>query len=264
MFVRRTNAGVHLWKADRWASFDIIHACTDRHGGVSDEPFRSLNLGLHVGDDEDRVRTNREKVCRALGVDAASLVVGEQVHGTNVARVDAAHRGRGARRAVDAIPGVDALITDSPGVVLFGLFADCVPVLLYDPERRAIGLAHAGWKGTVGHIAGGTVRAMANAFGSRPQACFAAIGPSIGPCCYEVGQDVAARFQEADATVVHRRGNGYYVDLWTANVRQLEAAGVPTDQITVARLCTRCVKEQFFSHRGDGGRTGRIAAAIGL
>lgn len=264
MFVRRTRAGVHLWAAEPWASFDIVHACTDRHGGASDEPFQSLNLGLHVGDDAARVLANREKVCDALGVDAASLVVGEQVHGTNVARVDAAHRGRGARHAADAIPGVDALITDSPGLVLFGLFADCVPVLLYDPERRAVGLAHAGWKGTVGQIAGGTVRAMADAFGSRPQTCFAAIGPSIGPCCFEVGRDVAVRFQEADGAVVCQSGNSYRVDLWKANVRQLEAAGIPAEHITVARLCTRCLKEQFFSHRGDGGRTGRIAAAIGL
>lgn len=264
MFVRRVHAGIHLWGAESWASFDVVHACTGRHGGVSREPFRSLNLGLHVGDNRDHVLANRLKVCHALGIDAASIVVGEQVHGNTVARVGAAHRGRGASRSADALPGVDALITDTPGLALFGLFADCVPVFLYDPERRAVGLAHAGWKGTVGQIAGRTVRAMAVAFGSRPEACFAAIGPSIGPCCFEVGEDVAARFQQTDSSVVQRRGNRHHVDLWEANERQLTEEGLPAAHISLARLCTRCMKDRFFSHRGDGGRTGRMAAVIGL
>ncbi len=264
MFVRRTRAGLGLWQVERWTSWDVLHAFSDRYGGVSRPPFASLNVGLHVGDDAAAVQENRRRLCRALGIDQEALVAARQVHGATVAVVDGDDRGRGAFALSDAVPGADALVTDAPGVVLLALFADCVPVFLFDPVRRTVGLAHAGWKGTAGGIARRAVQTLHDAFGSSPSDCHAAVGPAIGPCCYEVGEDVAGVFGDAGADIVTRHGPRFRLDLWEANRRQLEAAGVPRENITVARLCTRCMRDTFFSHRGDGGRTGRMAAVIGL
>lgn len=264
MFVRRDRAGIGLWQEERWAAWDVLHAFSDRYGGVSPAPFSSLNVGLHVGDDAAAVRENRRRLCRALGVAPEALVAGEQVHGTRVAVVGAEDRGRGAFELRDAVPGADALVTDTPGVILFALFADCVPVYLYDPKRRAVGLAHAGWKGTAGGIARRTAEKMSEAFGSRPEDLHAAIGPSIGPCCYEVGEEVARALAGAGLGIVVEDAQRLRADLWAANAAQLAEAGVPRDNIAVAGLCTRCLRDTFFSHRGHGGRTGRMAAAIGL
>lgn len=262
--VARTLAGVQLWQLDAWAERGIVHGFAGRTGGVSPPPFDSLNVGLHVGDDPARVRENRRRLCQALGVSPGALVVGQQVHGASVARVSAAHRGRGAWDAADALPGVDALITAEPGPVLMGLFADCVPVLLLDPRTPAVGLVHAGWRGTAGQAVVRAVAAMAEAFGTDPASCQALIGPSIGPCCYTVGEDVAARFSGDMGDVVHARGHQLYLDLWAANRRLLEAAGVPANRIVIAQICTRCRMDLCFSYRGAGGRTGRMAAIIGL
>lgn len=265
MFRRQTRAGINLWQAEPWASWDVMHAFSDKHGGVSRGPFRSLNLGFHVGDESDRVRENRRRLCEALSIDLDALVVGEQVHGHVVAHVTATDRGRGARDLSDVVSGADALITNTPNVILFGLFADCVPIFLFDPEKRAVGLAHAGWKGTAGHIAARTVKALIDTFGSRPADCFAAIGPSIGPCCYEVGVEVAARFRDEDfAFVTTKESDRVRLNLWAANERQLVEVGISPARISVARLCTRCLGDTFFSHRGQNGRTGRMAAIIGL
>jgi uncharacterized protein, YfiH family len=264
VFARRPVGGVSLWHVAAWSERGWLHGFSGRAGGVSRGPYASLNLGLHVGDDPACVLENRRRLCRAAGIDPGSLVVGQQVHGAQVAVVTPRDRGRGAFSPDDAIPGVDALITDAPGVVLMALYADCVPVFIYDPKRRAVGLAHAGWKGTAAGIAGRTLAAMADAFGTRPEDCWAAIGPSIGPCCYEVGEDVAARFSALDPALVREQGESRRLDLWAANEQQLVAAGVPPAQVTSARLCTRCLQETFFSHRAQGGRAGRMAAFIGV
>jgi YfiH family protein len=160
----------------------------------------------------------------------------------------------------------DALVTDVPGVFLMLRFADCVPVLFHDPVRQAVGLAHAGWRGTVSHIARATVEKMVDAFGCSPADIRAGIGPSIGPCCYEVGPEVVSAAQKAfpDAPFVLQRGSGerWHFDLWAANHHQLAAAGVT--EIELSGLCTACRTDEWFSHRAEGGRTGRLAAVIGL
>lgn len=264
MFVRRRRGGVSVWHVEDWAARGLLHGFSDRTGGVSRGPYAALNLGLHVGDDAACVLENRRRLCQAVHVDAGSLVVGEQVHGAQVAVVTRQDKGRGAFGLDDVLAGVDALVTDVPGIVLFALFADCVPVFLFDPRRRVVGLAHAGWKGTSAGIAARTLETMAEAFGSRPEDCLAAIGPSIGPCCYEVGDDVAARFAALDPALVSSHGRSLRVDLWSANAKQLLEAGIPPEHITAARLCTSCLHEIFFSHRAQGGRAGRMAAFIGL
>ena len=244
----------------------LIHAVSTRHGGVSRPPFATLNLTWAVGDDPEAVEENHRRLCAALGVPREALVSPRQVHGAEVRRVGASDRGR-------FIPGCDALITDEPGVVLLLRFADCVPIFLYDPRRKAIGLAHAGWRGTVAGIAQATVRAMTEAFGSRPGDLVTALGPAIGPCCYEVGPEVVAAVNTAfgpdNGLLSHPVSNPYrlthkraHFDLWAANERQLRAAGVV--RIEVAGLCTACHTDEFFSYRAENGRTGHHGALICL
>lgn len=245
----------------------IVHGVSTRLGGVSRGPFESLNVGLHVGDSPKAVLENRRRVCAALGVDLDAMVAGAQVLGHAVAWVTEAHRGRGARDLATALPDVDALITDTPGLVLAAFSADCPLVALADPVRRAIGLAHASRRGTLGGIARRTAQAMMRLLGCRPSDLVAAIAPSIGPCCYEVGDEVAAEARaalpEASRFLAHRNGR-WRLDLWAANAAQLAEAGLAPSRIELPRLCTRCHPDVFFSHRASGGNTGRFAVLLGL
>ncbi|MGB9802734.1 MAG: peptidoglycan editing factor PgeF [Desulfofundulus sp.] len=246
----------------------VSHGFTTRHGGVSTGAYATLNMAFHVGDDPHRVLANRERVCRDLEMAPEHLVAGEQVHGDRVAVVGKVHRGRGARAAQDALPATDALITGERLVPLSSYYADCVPVFLLDPVRRVVGLAHAGWKGTYLGIAGKTVQAMGRFFGSRPGDCLAGIGPSIGPCCYEVDTPVVDRFKDRysfwrDILVPNRSGR-WQLDLWEANRRILMEAGLEPGNIFISRICTCCRQDLFFSYRGSGGLTGRMAALIML
>jgi len=237
----------------------IPHAFTTREGGASAPPFDTLNLGRGVGDLPDAVRTNRTRVLAALGRSLTEQVEASQVHGTLVAAVDASHRGR-------KIPGVDALITRDPAVVLAMHCADCVPVLLADPVRGAVAAVHTGWRGTAAGAAPAAVGAMVEACGSRPGDLVAAIGPAIGPCCYEVDAPVVERFAPwpwRDRVVSPSPSGRWMLDLWEANRRQLVDAGVPPGSVAVAGLCTAHHPALFFSHRRDG-TTGRMAAHIAV
>lgn len=238
----------------------LVHGMFTRLGGHSRPPWQSLNTGHTVGDVPAAVEANHRAICKALGVEMAQLVSPHQVHSARVAAVGPADRGQ-------VIADADALITDAPGVPLMLRFADCAPVWLYDPRQRAIGLAHAGWRGTVAGIVLASVRGMQATFGCRPRDLIAAIGPSIGPCCYEVGVDVARAVEEAFAgetrPYLESRGAGrWHLDLWAAVCQQLVQVGV--QQIEVARLCTACNTHEWFSHRAELGRTGRMGALIAL
>jgi hypothetical protein len=164
-------------------------------------------------------------------------------------------------------PQADGIITDAHDVPLVMRFADCVPVLLYDPVKRAIGLAHAGWRGTVAGIGPATVQAMVDTYGSRPADIVAGVGPSIGPCCYEVGPEVVAQVRETFGTTrglvePETEAHGPHLDLWEANRRALEKAGV--QRIELSGLCTACHTHEFFSHRAEAGRTGRFGVILVL
>lgn len=236
----------------------VVHGISTRRGGVSRPPWATLNLSLTKGDDPAHVAENQRRVCRALHVAPETIVTAFQVHGTRVAVVTAAQRGQQQAQC-------DALITDTPGVALMLRFADCTPVLLYDPRRRAIGLAHAGWRGTVAGVAAATVTAMTQAFGSQPADLVAAIGPAIGPCCYAVGDDVISQVHThlAQPDTLLSQVNGHpHFDLWAANAQQLQHQGVPT--IEVAGLCTACHRDWFYSHRAEQGRCGHFAALLAL
>lgn len=246
----------------------MVHAVTTRAGGSSQAPFDELNLGLHVGDDPQRVLANRALVLEALGFDPGRLVLAAQVHGSLVARVGPADAGRGSLDGASALPGVDALITATPGLLLGVLVADCAPILLADPVSRSVGVAHAGWRGTAGDVAGHAVRAMAAAFGSRPADIRALIGPCIGPADFEVGPEVAAGFQaalgsDAAAILLPGRGDRAFVDLPEANRLLLLRAGLDPRRVQVDRTSTASRLDGFFSHRAEGGRTGRFGGFIG-
>ncbi|MBR0285336.1 MAG: peptidoglycan editing factor PgeF [Selenomonadaceae bacterium] len=249
---------------------DIVsHAVSTRMGGVSKAPYSSLNLGLHVGDSAEDVRRNREIFANSLNFKAEDIVTPEQVHGTEVLRVTEELKGRGSRDYGDAIPGTDALITDVPGIPLLLCFADCTPILFVDPEHHAIGIAHGGWKGTVKQIARKTLEAMEREFGTEPEKCLAGIGPSIGPCCYEVGEDVQTACREAfpedwQRLLAGQKNGKPHFDLWEANRLQLLQAGMEASNIDCAAECTCCRHGWYFSYRADGGTTGRIGAMIGL
>ena len=264
------HLGSNLWRG-KFSSFDekiCQHAFSARLGGASVKPYQGLNMALHVGDEADIVWQNRQRFFQALELKAENLVTPQQVHGANIQKVTMADAGRGARDYADAIADTDALITNEPGLPLMLCFADCVPVVFLDPEKRAVGIAHAGWKGTVAKIARETVWKMQEEFGSEPGDILAGIGPSIGPCCFAVGEEVAEKFREAfpksaDKLIAEREGQ-LYVNLWEANRLQLLEAGVSAANIEMADTCTDCQHQWYRYPRADGGQTGRMAAIIAL
>jgi YfiH family protein len=232
-----------------------------RHGGVSPEPWDSLNVGLTVGDDPENVARNRERSFKAAGRPIASLSDSWLVHGADVYIYE-------TPRVQDSNPPpqADIILTDNPEVSLFMRYADCVPVLLVDPVKRAIGLAHAGWQGTVKQVGAVAVSAMTARYGSQPADLLAGVGPSIGPEKYEIGPEVAEQVQIAfgeDAeALLPRFGDSVHFDLWAANRLSLEQAGVR--QIEVAGLCTFEQNADWFSHRAERGQTGRFGALLAL
>ncbi|MBV6712719.1 peptidoglycan editing factor PgeF [Paenibacillus chitinolyticus] len=248
---------------------------TSRHGGVSSAPFDSLNLGLHVNDADEDVVENRRRLAAALGVPFEALTFGEQVHGKEVAVIEKEQMGSGRISRADAIQDKDAFITAGKGIMLCALYADCVPIYLIDPVNRVVGIAHAGWKGTVQNIGAAALASMTRSFGSRPEDVYAVIGPSIGGCCYEVDDYVAGRVYEShldtgiskkqtETVVIPRKEGKYQLNLQECNRQFLEKAGILSSHIEVTELCTSCSTDLFFSHRKEGGSTGRMAAWIGL
>lgn len=239
---------------------DLTHAIFTRRGGYSQAPFDTLNLGLSVGDDPQVVKKNYEQVCQVINIRPDQTVSCHLIHSADVLTINQANRQRVMGQA-------DGLITVTPDIYLSMRFGDCTPLIFYDPLRGAVGLAHAGWRGTMHNIAGATVRAMVEQFDCRAGDIMAVIGPAIGPCCYEVGPEVidAAASALVDSASLFVRRNGRadraHFDLWEANRRQLVAAGVK--HIIQSELCTACRTDQFFSHRAERGRTGRFGVIIG-
>jgi YfiH family protein len=236
------------------------HGFTTRRGGVSRAPFDALNLGGRVGDDRAAVDENWRRLRAETDLEFARVL---QVHGDRVVAA-----GAPGAPAVEA----DGVLATAPGVAACVSVADCVPVLVADPRSGAAAAAHAGWRGTLAAIAARAVEALTGATGARPSELLAAVGPSIGPCCYEVSPDLAERFREAFGGDVLRTGaaapgaervaGGPRLDLWLANRRALERAGVDAARIDVLGRCTACDRARFFSHRRDRGRTGRQVGFI--
>ena len=235
----------------------IRHGVSTRAGGVSTGPYASLNLGASVGDQQEAVLENRARLARALGFEPARLVTTPQIHGKGVMVVD-------ERTAPSALQTrADILVSREPGFLLMQRFADCVSIMLWHKAARVVSVAHAGWRGTAIGVAGRAVEAVAD-LGGDPSGLRAGIGPSIGPCCFEIGDDVVAQIPGADEVSSIGPNGRPHVDLWEINRRQLVAAGLPEDQVEVAAVCTRCQPDTYFSHRALGYPAGRFGAAIGL
>lgn len=246
--------GVVTYSFETIAGHAVTAHVTTRHGGVSPEPWRSLNFSVSRGDSPENVRANRLRLAAALGRQPEEFVAARQVHGTGVAKVDSSHAGT-------VQDGVDALITDVPGLPLSLVFADCVPLLLYDPVTRSLGVCHAGWRGTVNGAATATLWAMQAAFGVDPATVLVGIGPSIGPQSYEVGDEVVdlamAKLRQAERYLHKPPGKSrYHLDLWQANAGQLIEAGVQSAAIEIAAIDTAQNTGDFFSHRAEQGRCG--------
>ena len=248
---------------------EIRHFVSTRTGGVSKSPFDSLNLGFNVGDDPDDVLKNRKRLATTIGIPLHHFTIGEQIHSGNVTIIFEESRGKGSTNNKEAINVTDAMVTNVAGICLVILVADCVPILFFDPVQRAIGVAHAGWKGTLEFIAQKTVMAMEKAFGSLAEDIVVGIGPSIGPCCYKVGPDIISQveiiFHTKKEYILNesKSGEGYF-DLWKANLDQLLHAGIERKNIEMAMMCTCHTSDLFFSYRLRKGSTGRFCAGITL
>lgn len=260
VLTRRNDLEVLTWPVFDELGVDVV--VTTRHGGVSEGPYASLNLGLHVGDDSEAVVENRARAAAAAGAELDELVFCNQTHGRRVVAVTSADRGRGARRAEDAIADTDALVTAEGGVGLVMMAADCTPIVLVDPDAGVLGCVHSGWRGTVARIADAAVDAMVGA-GARPERIVAALGPTVAPAGYQVGAEVVAEAENAFGDVhglVAADGTGRWTfDLWAANLRVLAGAGVPEANVHRSALPTGGAT--FFSDR-DVRPCGRIAAIV--
>ncbi len=245
----------------------VPHGFTTRFGGVSGGIWESLNLGIHRGDDLSNVRENYRRVCAALKVDLSRMVFARQVHKDAVRTVTLADAGCGLDRAAGW--EADALITDAPGVPLVGFGADCLTILFYDPARLAVGVAHAGWRGTALGIAARTVERMGVCYGTRPADLICALGPCISKCCFETDKDVpnamTAALGSGALPYITSDGNGkFHVDIKGLNLLWLKRAGVLTTNVDVSPDCTMCCHEKYWSHRYTGGQRGSQASLISL
>ncbi|MGI5874520.1 MAG: peptidoglycan editing factor PgeF [Bacillota bacterium] len=241
----------------RWEERGARLVMTTRRGGVSEPPFDTLNLGLHVGDDAAAVVVNRERLLAAVGGDGERFVSAKQVHGREIRYVTAADGGRGFDDYGGAFDDTDGLYTDEKDVWLATFYADCLPLAVFHPEKKLLGLAHAGWKGTYRDIAGALIDAMS----VDPAELWCAVGAGIGPCCYEVDEDFYRRFRErydgADDWFRRAESGRPHFDNAAANVALLTRHGVRRENIDVLSACTCCREDLFFSYRRDQGRTGR-------
>jgi len=231
---------------------DLVALQTTRHGGISPKPFDSLNLGTNTGDDPSNILLNRKLLCRSIGIDPVSLVTAEQVHGIKIF-----HATTGGQYS-----GYDAFITNQKDLFLGILTADCFPVLIYDRKNKAAGAAHAGWKGAAENISGMTVEAMKKQFGTSPSDCLVWIGTGISGKEYEVGREVASRF---DSRYLNPSRDGrFLLDLASVNLDQMLETGIPPASVATSPFCTVRNNSDFFSYRKQGGTTGRMISLIGL
>ena len=246
----------------------IRHAFTTRLGGVSEGEFTSMNMAFNRGDDPERVTENYRRFCLSAGFDFDSLTASAQDHHTFVRPVTKENRGVGIYKPRD-MESVDGLITNEPGVTLVTYYADCTPLFFVDTKNRAIGLAHAGWRGTVGRIGEKVLEKMHECYGTDPADIVAAIGPAISRCCYEVDAPCAKHFLamtdlQPEKFVFPKEGGKFMLDLLETNRQILAAAGVKPENITLSDLCTNCHSDLLWSHRATKGRRGTMSAMMAI
>lgn len=246
----------------------VKHCFTTREGGCSTGIYKSMNLSYTRGDDSQCVDENYRRIAKTFGMETTDFICTDQTHTTNVMRVGRELAGCGVTRP-KRYADIDGFITNETGIILATFYADCVPLYFVDPVHRAIGLSHSGWRGTVSRMGEKTVRSMEEAFGTKPQDVYAAIGPSICQDCYEVDTEVAEQFlkefPEHREEILLENGDGkYQLDLWKANEIVLLDAGILKEHMAVSNICTCCNREYLFSHRGSGGKRGNLGAFLSL
>jgi YfiH family protein len=246
----------------------LTHCFTTRIGGVSANEYSTLNLGFNKMDNRENVLENYKRVAHCIGIEIKDMVLSNQIHDNKVRTIDESDRGKGIIRESDII-GYDGLITNIPGVAIVTFYADCVPVFFFDPNKRVISISHSGWRGTMKEIVSETVSKMNTEYGSNPEDLEVVIGPSIGKCCFEVGEDVVTEFSEnlrwsrkfCDRA---EKANKWLINLQGIIEQSLMNSKVKKKKIFISNICTKCNKDVFFSHRGDAGKTGSMAGIMQL
>ncbi len=246
----------------------IKHGFSTRLGGVSKGIFSTMNLAFNRGDNSDDVLENYKRLSKSIGVDFNTLVASSQDHNTFVRNVTKEQYGIGITKPKDIL-SVDGLITNQPNVTLVTYYADCTPLFFVDTNKKAIGLAHAGWRGTVGRIGQKVVEKMEQDYGTNPQDLVCAIGPAISKCCYQVDKSCADEFYRLDEIdkekcVFKKENNKFIIDLLETNRQILVSAGVKEENITLSDLCTKCNSHLLWSHRGTNGQRGTMCAMMSI
>lgn len=265
MFSLKQNGDLKYYTIDEFERTGLVKHCfTTRHGGVSQNEYKSLNLRMNCDDKKENILKNYKIICDEIDVNFEDLVFSNQVHGCTIYRVGKEELGNGIIKPQKFTDGADALMTNVPGVPLIVFAADCVPVFLLDTENKAIALCHSGWKGTAGRICEKTVLEMKKEFSTSPENILAAIGPSIGVCHFEVGDEVAEVFLEEFGEEVLEKHEKYHVNMQKAIEKQLAECGVLRRNIIGADICTYCNCNMLFSHRKTAGKRGVMAAIMEL
>ena len=258
--IRINKDGLEYFQFETFDPKICSQAIFSRKGGISPDPWSSLNQGGTVGDPRANVIENRRRAFAAFDRPVESIYDVWQVHGTEVICTR-------TPRPLDAEHiKADAIVTDNPEITLFMRFADCVPILILDPQKRIVSIIHAGWMGTVNKVITSTINVMKKKFGCNPKDLISGIGPSIGVCHYQVGEPVISEvknnFGDASRDLLVKNDGGTFFDLWKANEFTLQENGV--ENIEIANICTACDTETWFSHRAEHGKTGRFAAMMFL
>ena len=247
----------------------VKSAFSTRLGGVSEGYYSSLNLSFDRGDDPAKVSENFKRIGASMGVDVEDMVLSKQTHTTNVRVVTEEDKGKGVIRERD-YTDVDGMITNVPGICLVTSYADCVPLYFVDPVKKAIGLSHSGWRGTVGKIGKNTVQLMQENFGSKPEDLLAAVVPSVCMDCYEVSEDVIEQFKEDFEKkywedLFYKKENGkYQLTLWKANELIFLESGILPEHMAITNVCTHCNSKILYSHRTMGNNRGNLCAFLAL
>ncbi|MEG0152401.1 MAG: peptidoglycan editing factor PgeF [Cellulosilyticaceae bacterium] len=252
----------------KWGSDNqMVHCFTSKHGGNSTGDLCSLNLGFNRGDKEETVIANYQSICDAIGVELDSLVISKQIHETNIVEVTYKDKGNGILHP-NKWESVDGIYTRERGITLVTHYADCVPLFFYAPKYSVIGLAHSGWRGTVMQIGNKMIEEWTTKYHIPPSEIEVGIGPSIGPCCFEVHADVADEFLKIfkkTSFIVENHSNGKYnINLWECNRQSLINLGISPEKIYVSEMCTCCHDDVFFSQRKTEGKRGALAALMCL
>jgi YfiH family protein len=260
--------GISFITIPDWCEQGVDIAFTGRGNGVSGAPFESLNLGFHVGDRPELVLENRHRVMQIFNQDIDSMVCCQQVHGNNVFHVTNKNKGCGGSEMNTWITGTDGMVTNQAGLYLATFYADCIPVYFFDPVKKCIGLAHSGWKGTMGRIAVKTVNLLEREFGCKRADIEVFIGPGIGPCCFEIKGDLAAKavseFGQFRDIIIKEKNDRYRWNLPQTINYMLVESGIKPENIVPANLCTSCHTDLFYSYRREGTVTGRMGAYLGI